>query len=103
MAQDVTMKLETPLARPRPVSATGARWTLLILLTVGVMIAFVDRTSISAAIADKGFVREFAMTDVDRGFVNSAYFWTYGLFQILMGWLVDRYGVKWPYAVFFAI
>jgi len=28
----------------------------------------------------------------------SAFFWTYSIFQILAGRLVDRYGVKWLYA-----
>jgi MFS family permease len=35
---------------------------------------------------------------MERGWLNSAFFWTYGLFQLVMGWVVDRYGVKWPYA-----
>jgi MFS family permease len=103
MADDLKIRPDAAAMQPQSVTAGHGRWALLILLTIGVMIAFVDRTSISAAIADKGFVRQFAMTSVDRGFVNSAYFWTYGLFQLFMGWLVDRYGVKWPYAVFFAV
>jgi ACS family D-galactonate transporter-like MFS transporter len=35
---------------------------------------------------------------MERGWLNSAFFWSYGLFQLVMGWVVDRYGVKWPYA-----
>jgi hypothetical protein len=61
------------------------------------MISFVDRTSLSSALADKGFVHEFALSSVERGWLNSAFFWSYGLLQMPMGWLVDRYGVKWPY------
>jgi ACS family D-galactonate transporter-like MFS transporter len=63
-----------------------------------VLISFVDRTSLSSALADKGFVREFNLTSVERGWLNAAFFWSYGLFQMPMGWVVDRYGVKWPYA-----
>lgn len=79
------------------------RWTVLALLAIGVLISFVDRTSISSALADPSFVQEFALTSVDRGWINSAFFWSYGLFQIPMGWVADRYGVKWPYAICFAL
>lgn len=78
-------------------------WIVLTLLTIGLLISFVDRTSLSSALADKNFVEHFALNSVDRGWLNSAFFWTYGLMQLPMGWVVDRYGVKWPYAVFFAV
>ncbi|AMO22858.1 MFS transporter [Ramlibacter solisilvae] len=76
-------------------------WGILALLTVGLLISFIDRTSLSSALADKNFVAEFALTSVDRGWLNSAFFWSYGLMQLPMGWVVDRYGVKWPYAICF--
>ncbi|WP_027195036.1 MFS transporter [Paraburkholderia sprentiae] len=48
-------------------------------------------------------MREFALTSVERGGLNSAVFWSYGLVQMPMGWIVDRYGVKWPYAICFVL
>jgi MFS family permease len=79
------------------------RWAVLTLLALGVLISFVDRTSISATLADADFIRHFALNDVDRGWINAAFFWSYGVFQIPMGWVADRYGVKWPYAISFAL
>ncbi|CAG9259190.1 MFS transporter [Paraburkholderia caribensis] len=79
------------------------RWGILTLLALGLMISFVDRTSMSAALADHHFVREFALTNVERGWLGSAMFWSYGLLQMPMGWLVDRYGVKWPYSICFLL
>ncbi|AJY15881.1 MULTISPECIES: MFS transporter [Burkholderia] len=79
------------------------RWTVLLLLALGLMISFVDRTSMSAALADHRFVAHFALTNVERGWLGSAMFWSYGLLQMPMGWLVDRYGVKWPYSVCFLL
>jgi ACS family D-galactonate transporter-like MFS transporter len=79
------------------------RWTTLALLAVGALIAFVDRINISAALAVDPFKDHFALSDLDRGWVNSAFFWSYAVFQIPMGWLVDRYGVKWPYAICFVL
>jgi ACS family D-galactonate transporter-like MFS transporter len=78
-------------------------WSILVLLALGLLISFVDRTSLSAALADRHFVGEFALSSVERGWLNSAVFWSYGLVQMPMGWLVDRYGVKWPYAICFLL
>ncbi len=90
---------------PTRSAATGstARWPLLLLLTLGVLIAYVDRTSISSALAEKPFVQHFGLGDLDRGWVNAAFFWSYGLVQMPMGWLVDRYGVKTPYTICFTL
>jgi MFS family permease len=83
--------------------ATATPWSILALLALGLLIAFVDRTSLSSALADKNFVAEFALTSVERGWLNSAFFWSYGLMQMPMGWVVDRYGVKWPYTICFLL
>ena len=83
------------------VQGTGM-WSILALLMLGLLISFIDRTSLSSALADKNFVQEFGLSNIDRGWLNSAFFWAYGLMQLPMGWLVDRYGVKWPYTVCFA-
>lgn len=84
-------------------AAAANPWSILLLLAIALLISFIDRTSLSSALADKNFLREFGLTSVERGWLNSAFFWTYGLFQLVMGWIVDRYGVKWPYAVCFAL
>jgi MFS family permease len=78
-------------------------WRVVILLALGLMISFIDRSSLSSAMADRGFIGQFGLDSVERGWLNSAFFWSYGLVQMPMGWLVDRYGVKWPYALCFAV
>ena len=84
-------------------SISMKRWGILALLAVGAMIAFVDRTSMSSAVAAPSFKAHFQLNDIDRGWVNSAFFWSYAVFQVPMGWAVDRYGVKIPYAISFLI
>lgn len=79
------------------------RWSTLALLAIGALIAFVDRVNISAALTVPAFKEHFALTDLDRGWVNSAFFWSYAIFQIPMGWVVDRYGMKWPYTIMFVV
>ena len=87
---------------PSPASSL-TRWFLLGLLAVGALIAFVDRTSISSALAVPSFKDHFHLTDIDRGWVNSAFFWSYAVMQVPMGWVVDRYGVKVPYTICFVL
>src|SRR5579872_7440872 len=79
------------------------RWLIVGLLGLGAIIAYCDRTNISAALAYKPFAQHFQLSDIDRGVLNSAFFWSYMLLQIPAGWLVDRYGTKIPYAVSFAL
>ncbi|WP_347558769.1 MFS transporter [Robbsia sp. KACC 23696] len=85
------------------VTGIASRWGVLALLASGVLISYVDRTSISSVLADPSFIKRFALTNVDRGWINSAFFWSYGLFQVPMGWVADRYGVKFPYAICFGL
>jgi ACS family D-galactonate transporter-like MFS transporter len=72
------------------------RWSLVCLLSIGLAFAYTHRTNISFATATPEFVAYFRLSDPDRGLLNSAFFWTYGLLQIPAGFLVDRFGPKWP-------
>ena len=65
------------------------------------IIAYIDRTNLSVALASADFKKSFALSDAERGLLNSAFFWTYAALQIPAGYLTDRYGVRTPYAVSF--
>jgi MFS family permease len=75
--------------------------TLLVLLVVAVGINYIDRGTLSVAKTDLS--KEFQLDDTQMGFLFSAFFWSYALFQIVAGWLVDRYDVKWVYAIGFLV
>src|SRR5580704_15185167 len=84
-------------------TSSSQRWAVVGLLVVGVIIAYVARSNISVAVVVPEFRRIFHLTDAGRGTLNSAFFWSYAFLQIPAGWIVDRYGVKYPYAIgFFA-
>ncbi|MFN7935319.1 MAG: MFS transporter [Bryobacteraceae bacterium] len=83
--------------------SNARRWTIVCLLSLGMIIAYVDRSNLSVALADKSFIKEFSLSDSDRGLMNSAFFWSYALLQIPAGFLVDRFGLKFPYAMGFAM
>ena len=100
---DLSVNAEVTPSAAATRASSAYRWMVLGLLSAGVLIAFVDRTSISSALADTAFIRQFGLSDIERGWLNSAFFWSYGLVQLPMGWVVDRYGVKAPYTVCFVL
>jgi ACS family D-galactonate transporter-like MFS transporter len=83
----------------RPASAPDGlgevrRWSIVGLLCVGFIIAYIDRVTLSVSLAVPAFKLLFALGDRDRGFLSSAFFWTYAALQLPAGWIVDRFGAK---------
>ncbi len=75
---------------------SNSRWLVVALLTLGIIIAYTDRINLSAALPA---IREsFPLTAAASGVLLSAFFWAYTLLQTPAGWVVDRFGLKWPYA-----
>ncbi|RVU02265.1 MFS transporter [Novosphingobium umbonatum] len=87
----------------RPITTAVRTWTIMGLLCLGVLIAYADRSSLSSALASESFTGHFELDADHRGWLGSAFFWSYALLQMPMGWVVDRYGVKWPYALCFGL
>ena len=79
------------------------RWTIIGLLCLGMIIAYFDRVNLSVVLALKDFKESFHLSDADRGALNSAFFWSYAVLQIPAGWVVDRFGVKRPFALGFVL
>jgi ACS family D-galactonate transporter-like MFS transporter len=84
-----------PLAKdggqPAP-KRTSVRWKLFILLLVLVTVNYVDRGSISVALPV--IQKEFDLSPELVGLLLSAFFWTYALMQVPVGWLIDRFGPR---------
>lgn len=72
-------------------SAVNAR-RVLVLLVLSVAINYLDRgvLSVSAPLLQ----RELTLSPAQMGLLFSAFFWSYSVFQLVAGWLVDRYDVK---------
>lgn len=66
------------------------------LLAISVFINYIDRGSLS--IAAPGLRDELHFSAGQLGVLLSAFFWTYAGFQIVSGWLVDRFNVNWVIA-----
>jgi ACS family D-galactonate transporter-like MFS transporter len=71
----------------------------LALLAVSVFINYIDRSNLS--VAAPMLKDELGLSASQLGILLSSFFWTYGLFQILSGWLVDRFNVNWVMAAGF--
>jgi MFS transporter, ACS family, D-galactonate transporter len=78
-----------------------ALWRLLALLTVSVVINYIDRGSLS--IAAPLLKEEFGLTPSQLGILLSSFFWTYAVFMVVAGWLADRLNVNWVLAAGFLV
>lgn len=65
--------------------------TLILLLGAAVFLNYVDRGAIG--IAAPLMKSELGLTATQFGIVASAFFWVYAPFQLVVGWLVDRFSV----------
>jgi ACS family D-galactonate transporter-like MFS transporter len=72
---------------------------VLALLAFSVFINYIDRGNLS--IAAPMLKDELGMSASQLGLLLSSFFWTYSLFLILSGWLVDRVSVSWVMAIGF--
>src|ERR1044071_3390088 len=90
--------IPTPAA-PRP--TTRVRFGILAMLFVTVVINYVDRNNLSVAAID--IAKDLELDARQKGFILSAFGWTYALLQIPGGWLVDRVRPRLFYALICAL
>jgi ACS family D-galactonate transporter-like MFS transporter len=67
------------------------------LLTVSVLVNYMDRGNLS--VAAPFLTTELNISPAQMGVLLSAFFWTYAVFQLVSGYLVDRYDVSKLYAL----
>ncbi len=87
-----------------PSSTNNSRLTpefsrVLVLLSLSIFINYIDRSNLS--IAAPLLKDELHISGTQLGALLSAFFWTYSCCQLLAGWLVDRFDVKWIFAAGF--
>jgi len=97
-----TPEIHSAAQTPRQMNI-ARKWCVVALLGLGIMVANLDRLNLSVVLALAEFRNAFHLTDLDRGLLNSTFFWTYAFLQVPAGWLVDRFGVKYPYSIGFAL
>jgi MFS transporter, ACS family, D-galactonate transporter len=88
-------QMEAPRHRLEPLRG------VLALLALSVFINYIDRGSLS--IAAPILKDELHLSASQLGILLSSFFWTYACFQIVSGWLVDRFNVNWVLAIGFFV
>lgn len=77
------------------------RWSVIGLLFIASLINYLDRATISVSLPL--ISRDFSLNPTEKGVLLSAFFWSYALMQVPVGWSADRFNLRWLYAVAFAI
>ena len=78
---------------------SGVLSRVCVVLAFSVFINYIDRGNLS--IAAPLIKDELELSASQLGILLSSFFWAYGLFQILSGWLVGRFNVNWVMAIGF--
>lgn len=84
------------------VSAVGVRRSRVRLLIVAMLflvttVNYADRATLS--IAGTALAKELNLDPIAMGYIFSAFGWSYVVAQVPGGWLLDRFGSKWVYAL----
>ena len=77
------------------------RWAVLALVFFGILVSYIDRGNLG--IAAPPMMQDFRISPATMGVLLSAFFWTYGFFQIPAGALVDKFGIRSSYAAGFLV
>lgn len=77
------------------------RWILVVLLFVAALINYLDRATISVALPR--ISGDLLLGPTAKGVLLSAFFWSYALMQVPIGWMADRVSLRWLYAGSFAL
>jgi len=77
------------------------RWWIVVLLFFAGLINYFDRTIVSVALP--AIAADLHLGPARMGVLLSAFFWSYALMQVPVGWLSDRYNLRWLYAACFAL
>jgi ACS family D-galactonate transporter-like MFS transporter len=98
MSKSPTDALSAAASPPNAVSRLSPQlFRLAILLALSIFINYVDRGNL--AIAAPLLKDDLGLSLYQLGLLFSSFFWTYAIFQIVSGWLVDRFPVNWVLAL----
>ncbi len=68
------------------------RWMIVFIMLLGAIINYLDRVNLS--MANTTIRAEFGLTDIQVGFLLSAFMWPYALANLPAGRLIDKFGIN---------
>jgi MFS family permease len=84
-----------------PGLSDARRWTIAGLLFASGFINYLDRAIVSVALPL--IAADLHLEAASKGVLLSAFFWSYAIMQLVMGWCSDRFHLRWFYAAAFAL
>ncbi len=81
--------------------SNARRWSIVGLLYTASLINYLDRATVSFALPL--ISKDLHLDPTTKGLLLSAFFWSYALMQIPIGWCADRFNLRWLYAGAFAL
>src|SRR5437763_4208660 len=81
-----------PLGAPLADKIPRRRWSIALLLGIGVLVNYFDRVNLS--VSRDALETTFGISEITFGWLSGAYNWTYMLLQLPSGLLLDRFGVR---------
>jgi ACS family hexuronate transporter-like MFS transporter len=84
-----------PAAPTAPAPANPLRWAVLALVFAGGTLNYVDRQVL--ALIKPVLTAEFGWTDQDFGHLASVFQFSAAVTFLYIGWLLDRFGLRWGY------
>jgi MFS family permease len=85
---------------PQAALSASRRWSIAWLLFASGLINYLDRSIVAVALPL--IAVDLHLGPAAKGVLLSAFFWSYALMQVPMGWIADRCDLRWMYAGFFA-
>lgn len=82
-------------------TTNGKRWWMVVLLFAAVAINMLDRGNLSVAAVP--LMGSLGLSTKAMGLLLSVFFWTYAALQIPAGYVVDRFGFRFIYALAFVL
>lgn len=76
--------------------SNSRRWSIVWLLFLASFINYIDRGTVSVALPL--IAHDLHFGPATKGVLLSAFFWSYSLMQIPIGWAADRFNLRWLYA-----
>ena len=83
------MHIPPPIRSSQP---TRVRWRILFLLLLISIVTYIDRVNIS--VTARHMMPSLGLTDLQMGWIFSAFVLGYALFQVPGGWMGDRWGPR---------
>jgi len=94
--------MTTPAPAPSTTPALGSwPWKVCLFLLTATMLSYLDRQALS--VVAPAVRAELQLDNAQLGLLLSAFFWSYALMHIFVGWFLDRFHIRYTYGIFVAL